>query len=79
MPRKTKPLEILPRRLRIAMATRGMTSADLMRASGLGCGQISEYLNGHREPGALRIAILAKTLSVSADFLLGLTDKIEVK
>lgn len=77
MPRKHKPLEILPRRLRIAMLARDMTSADIMRATKLGDGQISNYLNGHQEPGATRIAQLADALDVSADFLLGISDQLK--
>lgn len=79
MPRKFKPLTTFPRRLRMALAARDMTSADLMRATALGAGQISNYLNGYQEPGATRIAQMAQALDVSADFLLGLTDKMEVR
>lgn len=74
MPRKFIPLKILPRRLRAAMALRDMSSADLMRATNLGHGQISNYLNGHQEPGATRIREMALALNVSADYLIGLTD-----
>lgn len=79
MPRKHEPLPDFSRRLRMAMFTRGMTSADLMRATNLGSGQISNYLNGHQEPGATRIAQMCKALDVSADFLLGLTPEPHTK
>lgn len=79
MPRKHKPLETFPRRLRMAMVARDMNSADLMRATYQGQGQISNYLNGHQEPGATRIAQLCKALDVSADFLLGLSDDMNIR
>ena len=77
MPRKFEPLETFPRRLRMALVARDMSSADLVRATTLGNGQVSNYLNGHQEPGATRIAQMCKALDVSADFLLGLTDKMK--
>lgn len=61
----------------MALMARDMNSADLVRATNLGGGQISNYLNGHQEPGATRIAQMCKALNVSADFLLGLTDKMK--
>ena len=78
MPWKNEPLTTFPRRMRIVMAARGMNSADIMRASTLGNGQISSYLNGHQEPRIGSLAKLCKALNVSADYLLGLTNKMEV-
>jgi len=57
------------------MVARKMNSADIMRASTLGNGQVSSYLNGHQEPRILTLVKLCKALNVSADFLLGLTNK----
>ena len=79
MPRKFEPWPDLARRLRMAMTVRDITSADLMRTTTMGSGQISEYLNGHQEPGATRIVHLCKALNVSADFLLGLSDEMNPK
>ena len=79
MPRKFEPLPDLARRLRMAMTVRDITSADLMRTTTMGSGQISEYLNGHQEPGATRIVQMCKALDVSADFLLGLSDDMNPK
>lgn len=78
MPWKNEPLTTFPRRLRIVMHARGMNSADIMRASTLGNGQVSSYLNGHQEPRIGSLAKLCKALNVSADFLLGLTNQMEV-
>ncbi len=77
MPRKFKPWPSFARRLRIALAKNNMTSADLCRDTTLGSGQISNYLNGHQEPGATRIVQMCEALDVSADFLLGLTDEMK--
>lgn len=74
MPWKNEPLTTFPRRLRMVMVARKMNSADIMRASKLGNGQISSYLNGHQEPRIGTLAKLCTALNVSADFLLGLTD-----
>lgn len=77
MPRRKEPLTTLPRRLRMAMVVREMNGADLMRATTMGAGQISNYLNGHQDPRGTQLVALARALDVSADFLLGLTDRME--
>lgn len=79
MPWKHEPLTTFPRRLRIAMVAREMNSADIMRASELGNGQISSYLNGHQEPRIGSVVKLCRALNVSADFLLGLSNEMEVR
>ena len=56
------------------MAARGMSSADLMRATRLGSSQIIEYLNGHICPKADTLAELCRALDISADYLIGLSD-----
>lgn len=75
MPRKNEPLTTFPRRLRMAMAALKMTSAELMRRTTLGSGQISGYLNGHNEPKTGTLRVICEATGVSADFLLGLTDE----
>ncbi len=75
MPRRTEPLTTFPRRMRMAMAASNMTSADLMRRTTLGAGQISDYLNGHNEPKIGNLRVICEATGVSADFLLGLTDE----
>ena len=79
MPRKQEPVKSFPRRLRMAMATLGMTSADLVRKTTLGSGQISNYLNGHQEPTVSSLLHICEGLGVSADFLLGFSDVIRLK
>lgn len=56
------------------MAVRNMSSADLMRATRFGSGQISEYLNGHICPKADTLAELCLALDVSADWLIGISE-----
>lgn len=62
------------RRLRIVMSMRGMTSADIVRASRLGDGQVSNYLNGWTCMQIPALMELCRVLRCSADFLLGLSD-----
>lgn len=73
--REKKPVAVaVARRLRAIMAARNMTSADLMRSTGCGSGQISGYLNGYF---VMRIDVLirlCKELDCSSDYLLGLSN-----
>lgn len=62
----------------MAMAALGITSADLARRTKLGSGQISVYLNGHNEPTVSSLYHICDGLGVSADFLLGFTDKMRL-
>lgn len=79
MPRKQEPIHGFPRRLRMAMVLREMNSMDIVRASTVGCKQISSYLNGHNEPTVSSLLHLCEALDVSADFLLGMTDDPRIK
>lgn len=79
MPRKIEPIHSFPRRLRMAMTLRKMNSMDIVRASTVGCKQISNYLNGHNEPTVSSLLHLCEALDVSADFLLGLSDDPRIK
>ena len=79
MPRKIEPIHSFPRRLRMAMTLRKMNSMDIVRASTVGCKQISNYLNGHNEPTVSSLLHLCEALDVSADFLLGMTDDPRIK
>lgn len=64
----------MSRRLRKVLLYREMTSADLCRITGLGSGQISNYLNAHQCPRCDRLRLICDTLDVSADYLLGMSD-----
>ena len=79
MPRKIEPIHGFPRRMRMAMTLRKMNSADIVRRTTMGNGQISNYLNGHQEPTISSLLHLCEALEVSADFLLGLSDNPKIK
>lgn len=48
---------------------------DVADKAGISSGLICEYLHKNREPQAKTIIKLAKTLGVSSDYLLGLTNR----
>lgn len=65
-------------RLAQAMAQRGQTQSGLARAAGVDRSTISQILaQGTRLPGAQLAADCAQALGISADWLLGLTDRPE--
>jgi transcriptional regulator with XRE-family HTH domain len=72
--KKTELGLTISRRLRGQMHLCGMTSADLMRKTGMGSGQISNYLNGYGNMRADRLVVLANALDCSTDYILGLTN-----
>jgi len=61
-------------RLREWREKRGMSQRELARLCGIGDAQVSKYENGHTDPSATYLRIMAEVLQVSADYLLGLTD-----
>lgn len=61
----------LPTAIRKSIAAKGITQAALATAVDLQPGTISNYCNGERTPDAIALAKIAKTLDVSADYLLG--------
>ena len=67
-------------RLRDAMATKQATQSGLARAIGVDRSTVSQLLGdgGARLPNAQVVAQCAAELGVSADWLLGLTDKPEL-
>lgn len=64
----------IARRLRLVMIARKMTSADIVRSTTMGSGQISEYLNGKRMMRVDRLLDLCDALDCSADYLLGISN-----
>lgn len=63
-----------PDRLRTAREKRGLTQRDLGRLCGLGVNQINRYEQGVSDPGSAILTTIARELSVSTDYLVGLTD-----
>lgn len=65
------------KRLRFAREMRGMTQAQLAKVAGLDQTVISHVESGNRMPGAENLKAIAKGLVVSADYLLGLSERLE--
>jgi transcriptional regulator with XRE-family HTH domain len=61
-------------RLRQLREKSGYTQSELAEILKMGSRQVWRYENGATEPDGTTIAIIAKTLNVSADYLLGLSD-----
>lgn len=76
MPRRPKLEMTLQRdRLRLMRERRGYSHQDLADKSGLSRRQIIRYEKGDSEATAAGVALLAKALECSADYLLGLTNE----
>lgn len=61
-------------RLKELRAEKGLSQAQLAKATGISTGAIGFWETGERVPNALAIITLAKFFNVSADYLLGLED-----
>ncbi len=55
-----------------ARKRRGWSQAELAKRAGLQPSAVSHFETGNREPSFRNIAVLARTLHVSADYLCGL-------
>jgi transcriptional regulator with XRE-family HTH domain len=64
-------------RLEAALEHRGMTVAQLSRASRIREATLRLWLSGQSEPRLSNLKALCRGLRVSADYLAGLTDEIE--
>lgn len=70
-----KPSSVLPARLRDARISAGMSQGDLEEAAGLSHRHVGAIEQGRRPDLTISVlAKLARALSVSADWLLGLHD-----
>jgi transcriptional regulator with XRE-family HTH domain len=67
-------LEEMARRLELARERAGLTVSQLSFRSEVDVTLLRKYLAGRTEPGATRLARIAKALNVSADWLLQTTD-----
>lgn len=59
------------KKLKIAIAERGMTQGELAEKSGVTEASISRYVNGGRTPNLGKVKMLAECLNVSVSYLLG--------
>lgn len=64
--------ELTAKRLREAMANKGMRQQDLANASGVSKSNISHYVNGNHVPDNFMAYKLAKALDVAPDWLMGI-------
>jgi transcriptional regulator with XRE-family HTH domain len=70
-------LEEMGRRMSAAMEAADMDLMDLITATRINESLLRRYLKGATEPGARRVALIAKALGVNADWLLQITDNPE--
>ena len=68
-------MEIISKRLRQLRAEQQKTQLDVAKAIGIADAAYRKYELGSRSPGAEKLLLLADYFNVSADYLLGRTDK----
>lgn len=71
MSESSPPSTIFPDRLRCAREYRGLTQGELAERSGLQPSAISHFETGTRKPSFDNLRLLADTLDVTTDYLLG--------
>ena len=64
-----------PERLKAARSASGKKQREVAEALGMKLRGYQCYEMGENEPNLEKLAVLARFLNVSADYLLGLTDK----
>lgn len=62
------------KRIKTAMAAKGLNQRDLARALGTSEAAVTRYLRHERVPSAPVLIRMAKVLGLSVDYILGLTD-----
>jgi len=71
MPQSTPSSAVFPDRLRRAREYRGLSQGELAEAAGLQPSAISHFETGTRKPSFDNLRLLADTLDVTTDYLLG--------
>lgn len=74
-PPKEGHKSVFAERLGILLRARGMTQRELAKEAGIQESVLCKYVKGKMKPGMEAIIKLAKTLGVSSDYLLGLTNR----
>lgn len=72
-----KPSDVFPERLRTAREYRGLNQGELAARSGLQPSAISHFETGTRKPSFDNLHLLAETLDVTIDYLLGRVNDIK--
>ncbi len=62
-------------RLRIAREEKGVTQRELARLCGVGEAMVYRYESGITDPSTKYLTLMADRLSVSTDYLVGLSDE----
>lgn len=62
---------VIPERIKAAMDSKGISQRELAKECKITEATMSRYLNGKRIPKATMLLIIANTLGVSVDYLLG--------
>lgn len=70
-----QPSTIFPERLRSAREYRGLTQGELATRSGLQPSAVSHFETSTRKPSFDNLHLLAETLDVTIDYLLGRVDE----
>lgn len=65
---------IFTKRLALTVKEKGLTYAELSRASGISKARISQYIHGIYMPNSEALSSLSAVLNVDPDYLLGKTD-----
>lgn len=68
----------LPERLKYTMTLRNFTCQELADVLFITPSAVCSYRTGRRSPDVATLRLLCQTLRVSADFLIGLDEKIEL-
>ncbi|MCK9532264.1 MAG: helix-turn-helix domain-containing protein [Gammaproteobacteria bacterium] len=71
MNESSSPSAVFPDRLRCAREYRGLTQGELATRAGLQPSAVSHFETGARKPSFDNLRILADTLDVTTDYLLG--------
>lgn len=58
---------------------KGLTKSQVSKDTGISSGNISDWQNGRSMPTAIKLDVLANYLDVSVDYLLGRTEKPDLK
>ena len=69
---------IIAERITKARKELGLNQKELAKKANIAEPTLSRYENGYREPKAGTISQIAEALGISADYILGITDTIEV-
>lgn len=74
-PSSLSPSAVFPERLRKAREYRGLNQAELAQKAGMQPSAISHFETGNRKPSFDNLRILADSLDVTTDYLLGRVDE----